>query len=123
MTALKRIARAHGLDVPLYTATGWGNAAIVPRGSVPVTAGYAYPFWAPVAPSPLYLFKDLRRQPDYAPVSYDPALYPSLPAELGPGIMPTYTRRARVPPESVAPLIVRVLGSGSGEAQKEEDGQ
>ena len=47
------------------------------------------------------------------PVSFDPELYPSVPAELGPGIMPTHARRPRVPPESVAPMIVRTLGSGS----------
>lgn len=27
------------------------NAAIVTRGSIPVTAGYAYPFWAPCRPN------------------------------------------------------------------------
>ncbi len=110
---LKLIAQRNGLDVPIYTATGWGNAAIVPTGSIPVTAGYPYPFWAPVEPSPFYLFKDIRKNPDYAPVSYDTDLYPSIPAELGSGIMPIYARRPFVPEESIEPLIVRVLGSGS----------
>lgn len=113
LAKLKEIAQRQGLQVPLYTATGWGNAAIVERGSVPVTAAYPYPFWAPPSPSPLYLYKDLRRQPDYAPISYEPTDYPSLPAEIGPGIMPTYHRRPRVEPESVPPLILRMLGSGS----------
>ena len=113
MAKLKEIARRHGIVVPLYTATGWGNAAIVERGCIPVTAAYAYPFWAPPSPSPFYLFKDIRKQPDYMPVSYDPEMYPSIPAEIGPGIMTTYARRVRVDPESVAPLIVRTLGSGS----------
>ena len=45
MAKLKNIAIKNGMDVPLYTATGWGNAAIVEKGSIPVTAGYAYPFW------------------------------------------------------------------------------
>lgn len=113
MVNLKQIARRQGLDVPLYTATGWGNAAIVPRGSIPVTAGYAYPFWADVGPSPFYLFKDIHREPDYLPVSYEPDLYPSIAAELGAGISSIYGRRPFVPEESVEPLIVRVLGSGS----------
>lgn len=113
MATLKRIARAHGIDVPLYTATGWGNAAIVTDGSIPVTAGYAYPFWAPPGPSDFYLFKDIRLKPDYPPVSYDPDRYPSIPAELGAGISLTYGRRTTVPPESLAPLIVRTLGSGA----------
>ena len=113
MATLKHLARRHGIDVPLYTATGWGNAAMVERGSLPVTAGYAYPFWAPPSPSPFYLYKDIHRYPDYGPVSYEPEQYPSLAAELGGGIMPTYARRTTVPPESLAPLIVRTLGSGS----------
>src|SRR5690606_13549471 len=113
MATLKALAKRHGVDVPLYTATGWGNAAIVERGSVPVTAGYPYPFWAPPAPSPFYLYKDIHRHPDYSPVSYEAELYPSLPAELGAGVSLTYSRRTTVPPESLAPMIVRTLGSGS----------
>ncbi len=113
MAMLKHIARTHGIDVPLYTATGWGNASIVTQGRVPVTAGYAYPFWAPPTPSPFYLFKDIRVHPDYPPVSYDTDLYPSIPAELGAGISLTYRRRTTVPPASLAPLIVRTLGSGA----------
>lgn len=114
MVNLKRIAKKHGLDAPLYTATGWGNAAIVPQGSVPVSAAYPYPFWTktPVA-SRFFLFKDLRKQPDYAPVSFAPELYPALPAEMGAGMCPTYARRAYVPEESVEPMVVRMLGSGS----------
>lgn len=113
MATLKQIARAHGIDVPIYTATGWGNASIVTKGSIPVTAGYAYPFWAPPAPSEFYLFKDIRRNPDYPPFSYDTELYPSIPAELGAGISLTYKRRTTVKPASLAPLIVRTVGSGA----------
>ncbi|MBD5778063.1 beta-galactosidase [Pelagicoccus sp. NFK12] len=113
MATLKKIARSHGIDVPIYTATGWGNAAIVENGSIPVTAGYAYPFWAPPAPSDFYLFKDIRLNPDYPPISYEADLYPSIPAELGAGISLTYKRRTTVLPSSLAPLIVRTLGSGA----------
>lgn len=114
MLNLKQIAKRCGLDAPLYTATGWGNAAIIAKGSLPVTAAYPYPFWTPKAtPSPFYLFADLHRHPDYAPVSFDPTQYPSLPAELGAGISTTYARRSYVPEDSVEPMIVRVLGSGS----------
>lgn len=113
MAILKSIAKKHGVDVPLYTATGWGNAAIVEKGSLPVTAGYAYPFWAKPKPSPFYLYKDIHHYPDYMPVSFDSPLYPSIPAELGPGIVATWSRRPLVNPDSVAPLIVRTLGSGS----------
>ena len=110
---LKEIALAHGLDVPLFTATGWGNAAILDLGCLPVASGYPYPFWSPPKPSPLYTYRDLRQEPDYSPVSYDPSLYPALSAELGPGIAVTFSRRPIVPPESVLPMIVRMLGSGA----------
>lgn len=113
MARLKEIAIKHGMDVPLYTATGWGNAAIVEKGSIPVTAGYVYPFWAPPAPSPFYLFKDIHKFPDYMPVSYEPELYPSIPAEIGPGIQVKYGRRPVVDPASVLPLMIRIIGSGS----------
>src|SRR5690606_28956544 len=113
MALLKRIAKACGLDVPIYTATSWGNAAVVEDGCIPVAAGYPYPFWSPPAPSPLYTYRDLHVQPDYPPVSYDPTRYPLLSAELGPGIAVTFSRRPVVPPASVSPMIVRMLGSGS----------
>jgi len=113
MKHLRETARKHGMVTPLYTATGWGNAAIVDGASLPVTAGYVYPFWAPAAPSPFYLFKDLHSSPDYSPVSYEPEKYPSIAAEIGPGIMPLYHRRPYFIEASLAPLMVRIVGSGS----------
>ncbi|SMO50213.1 beta-galactosidase [Gracilimonas mengyeensis] len=113
MENLKTIAQNAGIDVPLYTATGWGNAAIVKKGSIPVTAAYAYPTWASKGLSPFYLYKDMHKNPDYAPVSFDPEMYPSLPAELGTGIMVTYSRRPTVNPKSVEPMMVRTIGGGS----------
>src|SRR5262249_47172266 len=112
MAALKDLALKAGLDVPLYTATGWGNAAIA-DGAVPVTSAYPYPTSSKAAPSPLYLYKDLRAHPDYEPISYDPQKYPSFGAELGGGIMITYSRRPTISPRSLEALIVRELGSGA----------
>jgi len=113
MANLKKIALKYGMDVPLYTATGWGNAAIVEKGSIPVTASYVYPFWSPPSPSSFYLFKDIHKYPDYMPVSYAPELYPSIPAEIGPGMQVIYRSRPIVDPLSVLPLMVRIIGSGS----------
>jgi beta-galactosidase len=113
MAKLKEIAIKHGLDVPIYTATGWGNAAIVEQGSIPVTSAYVYPFWQPAAPSSFYIFKDIHAHPDYSPVSYQPELYPSIPAEVGPGIQIKYSRRPVADFKSVKPLMVRIIGSGS----------
>ncbi len=114
MKTLKKLALKAGLVAPIYTATGWGFATIVEKGSIPVMAGYAYPFWeSSIRPSPFYLFKDIQQKPDYSPVSYDVNLYPSLAAELGTGMAVTYSRRPKVKGESFLPLMVRTVGSGT----------
>jgi beta-galactosidase len=114
MKTLKELAQKAGLIAPIYTATGWGYATIVEKGSIPVMAGYAYPFWVPSSkPSPFYLYKNIHQNPDYSPVSYDVNLYPSMAAELGTGISVTYSRRPRVPGESFLPMMVRTVGSGT----------
>lgn len=114
MKTLKKLAIDAGLIAPIYTATGWGYATIVEKGSIPVMAGYAYPFWtAGNSPSPFYLFKNIHQKPDYSPVSYDVNLYPSMAAELGTGMAVTYSRRPRVPGESFLPMMVRTVGSGT----------
>ncbi|MBN2273466.1 MAG: beta-galactosidase [Bacteroidales bacterium] len=114
MKTLKEMAKKNGIEAPIYTATGWGFATIVEKGSIPVSGGYAYPTWVSSdVPSTLYLYKDLHRNPDYSPVSYNPELYPSMAAELGTGMCITYTKRPRVPAESFLPLMVRTLGSGT----------
>lgn len=114
MKTLKKLAIDAGLIAPIYTATGWGYATIVEKGSIPVMAGYAYPFWtAGNSPSPFYLFKNIHQKPDYSPVSYDVNLYPSLAAELGTGMSVTYSRRPRVLGESFLPMMVRTVGSGT----------
>jgi len=113
MAKLKELAKKHGVNVPLYTATGWGNATIVEKGSLPVTAAYAYPFWAKPFPSPFYLFKDIQKSPDYMPVSYNTDLYPSIPAEIGSGIQVKNSRRPVVDYKSFYPMMIRIIGSGS----------
>lgn len=114
MKTLKQLAINAGLIAPIYTATGWGFATIVEKGSIPVMAGYAYPFWTPGnSLSPFYLFKNIHQKPDYSPVNYDVNLYPSLAAELGTGMAVTYSKRPRVPGESFLPMMVRTVGSGT----------
>ncbi len=114
MKTLKQLALKAGLIAPIYTATGWGFATIIEKGSIPVMAGYAFPFWtAGNTPSPFYLFKNIQQKPDYSPVSYDVNLYPSLTAELGTGMSVTYSRRPHVPGESFLPMMIRTVGSGT----------
>ena len=79
MALLKQLAQDAGLSVPLYTVTGWGNAATISDEAIPVTSAYPYPTWAAASPSPLYLYQDLHAHPDYAPVSYQPERIHRLP--------------------------------------------
>lgn len=113
MRILKQLALQAGLNVPIYTATGWGYAAVIENETIPVTGAYPYPTWAPLSLSPFFLYKDLHREPDYAPVRYNPQDYPNLTAEIGGGIMVRYERRPTVPPQSLDAIINRFLGSGS----------
>jgi len=114
MLALKAIANKAGISAPLYTATGWGYAAIMPNESIPVTAAYAYPFWTPKRDySPFFLYKNMHKNPDYAPVRYKPEDYPAIPAELGSGISLVYSRRPVVVHQSFDAMVNRCLGSGA----------
>ena len=113
MKTLKDMAEKAGMITPLYTATGWGNAAIVENEVIPVTAAYTYPFWAKPHMSPFCMFKDIQHYPDYAPVRYNTDKYPSFTAEMGVGIQMIYSRRPIVKAEAAEALMVRSLGSGA----------
>lgn len=113
MQTLKRLAETAGIKAAFYTATGWGNAAVLGNEAIPVTSAYTYPTWAPRALSPFTLFKDLHAHPDYEPVRYRPTDFPSFAAEMGAGIQMTYDRRPVIPGDAGEALMVRCLGSGS----------
>ena len=113
MKTLKTMAEEAGMITPLYTATGWGNAAIVDNEVIPVTAAYTYPFWAKPHMSPFCKFKDIQKNPDYSPVRYITEDYPSFTAEMGVGIQMIYSSRPIVTAEASEALMVRSLGSGA----------
>lgn len=113
MKTLKKMAEEAGIQTPLYTATGWGNAAVIGEEAIPVTATYTYPFWAKPGMSPFCMFKDIQKNPDYASVRYDTEKYPSFCAEMGVGIQMIYTRRPIVTAKAAEALMVRTLGSGA----------
>ena len=113
MRTLKQMAEKAGIITPLYTATGWGMAAVIGNEALPVTAAYTYPFWAKPSMSPFCLFKDILRVPDYSPVRFDTDKYPSFCAEMGVGIQMVYRSRPIVKAEAAEALMVRTLGSGA----------
>ena len=114
MKTLKALAESKGIKAPLLTVTGWGYAAVLPHESIPVTSCYPYNWWdAQLNPSKFYLFKDMTIEPDYSPVRYNPAEYPSFSAEMGIGNQHVYGRRATPADGSPEALVVRALGCGS----------
>lgn len=113
MHTLKQMAMDAGIITPFYTATGWGNAAVIGNEAIPVTSAYTYPFWEEPRMSPFLMFKDIHKEPDYAPVRYNPTDFPSFCAEMGAGIQMIYKSRPIVTAKAAEGLMVRTLGSGS----------
>lgn len=127
---LKKIARAAGLDVPLYTRTGWPELQTpMPFGElVPLYGVYAEGFWdRELTPMPGsywagFHFSKLRTDANIAQEALgrrdaqdapDVTRYPYLTCEIGGGMMSSYHRRILVDPRDVEATTLVKLGSGS----------
>jgi hypothetical protein len=123
---LKELARAAGLDAPLYTVTGWDHT-IYPSGEVtPVFGGYPDEPWAAskteLAPKETYAFRfDTRvsgnlgaqtRGTNRGTAETDMDRTPFLGAEYGAGLPFMYRRRPVVSPDDIASMVPVQLGSG-----------
>ena len=123
---LKALATKAGLDVPLYTVTGW-DGTVYPSGDVtPVFGGYPDEPWgtsiAELPPKETYAFRfgsrvsgDLGAQTAAsAPgtAETDAADTPFLGAEYGAGLPAMYRRRTLVSPDDIASMLPVQLGSG-----------
>jgi hypothetical protein len=123
---LKELARAAGLDAPLYTVTGW-DRALYPSGEVtPVFGGYPDEPWAAsrteLAPKETYAFRfDTRvsgnlgaqtRGGNRGTAETDMDRTPFLGAEYGAGLPFMYRRRPVVSPDDIASMVPVQLGSG-----------
>ncbi len=127
---LKGLARATGLDVPLYTRTGWPELTTpMPFGEItPLYGAYAEGFWDRETTSmpgnywSVFHFSTLRTDANIANEalgrrdvkdSADVARYPYLTCEIGGGMMSSYHRRILVDPRDVEATTLVKLGSGS----------
>jgi hypothetical protein len=122
---LKSMAVADGLDVPLYTVTGWDGAAIPLDQVLPVFGGYPDAPWdgSPnkLPPNEVYAFRfDNRAAGSMGAIGgsgQNPAATyrgtPFLTAEVGDGIEDTYFRRPVVSADDVAAIAPVMLGSGA----------
>ncbi len=129
LLTLKNIARAAGLDAPLYTRTGWPDLSTpMPFGELlPLYGAYAEGFWdRSLSPMPGFYPAGFR----FSPLRTDSAIatdllgeraavdtpgserYPFLTCELGGGMMSSYHRRIRIDPRDIESIVLTKLGSG-----------
>jgi hypothetical protein len=132
LLTLKQMARDAGMDVPLYTCTGWGSGGEASFGElVPFSGAYVDGFWdrslAGGGYGGVLHFSGFRRgngaamgmlTGGSATTNAAPAtpvlrgVYPSCTCELGGGMMPSYHRRVFMYPEDTESLALVKLGSG-----------
>ncbi len=127
---LKEIAIGVGIDVPIFTVTGWNsaNGAKIPVDEVvPVFGGYAEAPWEPhtdpLPPSPHYFFNrmrndsaigvDLIKNADDSEWQLPYERYPFATCELGGGIQVTYHRRPIMNGMDIYAVSLVKLGSGN----------
>ena len=124
--ALKALAVKAGLDVPLYTVTGWDQTVYPPGEVTPVFGGYPDEPWATstteLAPKETYAFRfDSRVSGDLGAqtrattkgtAETDADSTPFLGAEYGAGLPFMYRRRTVVSPSDIASMLPVQLGSG-----------
>ncbi len=121
---LKETALQCGMDVPMYTVTGWNNGSVPPGEVIPLWGGYADAPWAD------HIHKEIdesyfsfsafhnderigneRAQHEGQYMDYDN--YPYFTCEMGIGIQNTYHRRLVISPIDGLTMVTAKLGSGS----------
>lgn len=129
LLALKRIARDAGLDVPLYTRTGWPLLATpMPFGEIaPLFGAYAEGFWDRELTSmpgkywTAFHFSRVRTDAAIATEQLgerealdeaDAMRYPYLTCELGGGMISSYHRRIAIEPADIEAVALTKIGSG-----------
>jgi len=122
LLALKALARSVGIDVPVYTITGW-QGGVPKAGLLPLFGGYTDGFWGGRLEDYRreFIFTDVRAVNDLgAQLSTRNPLnseilnqFPYACAEIGPGMMSGYGKRIKIDPANVGALALAKLGSGN----------
>ncbi|MFV0505382.1 MAG: beta-galactosidase [Bacteroidales bacterium] len=121
---LKATALKHGLDVPLYTVTGWGNASVPQYEVIPLWGAYPDQPWAGSLNRNTncvdFRFSLYRDNADIGSdistskgnsLGYD--TYPNFTCEMGVGVMNTEHRRLKINSIDGLGLVLAKLGGGS----------
>ena len=120
---LKETAQKYGIDVPMYTVTGWRSASVPENEVIPLWGGYPAAPWntdvKKINRNESYLFKkplndesighkenNDRYSPDYSP-------YPYLTCELGVGNQISDHRRPIIDPIDGMTIALSNIASGS----------
>lgn len=121
---LKQLAITSGIDVPIYSVTGWPSLDFPPHEVIPVSGGYPDGFWFGslnnLPPSMNYLFNLNRKLGDMGATvpSEDPTGKvdlrhdPYFGAEEAGGMETAYHRRPLIQPDDIAALTLTGIGSG-----------
>jgi beta-galactosidase len=121
---LKQLAIASGIDLPLYSVTGWPSLDFPPHEVIPVSGGYPDGFWfgslTNLPPSMNYLFNLNRKLGDMGATapSEDPTGKvdlrhdPYFGAEEAGGMETAYHRRPLIQSDDIAALTLTGIGSG-----------
>ncbi|MGA9407518.1 MAG: glycosyl hydrolase 53 family protein, partial [Bacteroidota bacterium] len=126
ISKLKQMAIDAGIDVPLYTVTGWDNAVYPEREVIPVFGGYPDEPWGwsrqMLAPDPegVYQFhvatptgtSGILQGLSGASNKNGLSHYPKFTVELGGGMELTYHRRVEISADDIASMALTAVGSG-----------
>jgi beta-galactosidase len=128
IATLKKMAIEAGLDVPIYTMTGWGPADVPDGEVIPVFGGYPDAFWDRHIDSwarnsrKHYFFSalrddntigaDLNKRAGLGDISYLEQ-YPHGTCEIGGGMQVSYHRRPVIEADDIAALAMVKIGNGS----------
>jgi hypothetical protein len=122
---LKQTARKYGMDVPMYTVTGWGNASVPQDEVIPLFGGYPEEPWEtnlePAKENLNFTFEapmndegigaDVAVNEGKSTVDY--SRYPYLTCEIGLGNQVSYHRRPILNPFDGLAIATAKTGSGS----------
>lgn len=123
LLALKKIAREEGIDVPLYTMTGWNGVQIPKAGLLPLFGAYSDGFWGGSLEEyrSFFFFTDIRDNGDMGAQTQNVnswrnkqfSEFPFACCEIGGGMMSSYYRRIKIVPELIAAMAMTRLGCGN----------
>lgn len=120
---LKQTAMKYGIDVPLYTVTGWGDGSVPKNEVIPMWGGYPDESWDPdinrITSCDNYHFSSFRGDTTIgnaqvkAKEGYDYSLDPYFTCEMGVGIFNSIQRRPVLGPIDGLGMIQARIGSGA----------